>query len=514
MRSGERHDQPELWLRRCMLRMRLVDQKFYVGGAVLLVVVYLLVVRGKSNQYVESINLREPGEKVIFTAHSFQVDKDTSIVRPPPGYTKVSANIKGNVFGLDMSGCGARVQAWPLEHLLNKQRNGGCSTLLDVRSLLCDLKCPPRDPELEKTVEILGIAKYRLHGLLRLCKAGAIPFLVRIKDNQISYYKCKKKPSGKRVFSTSMGFILLITCLVKLPDLVFGFDGNDYAVPQVESPLKYTSSGWIHPLPGVLRVVGTDAQPSLLFPTPPYLKDVGFCALAMRKLEPPYDQVRICPRATYKKWEEKSDAIFWRGGSTGMPFDYDFIYQMPRPAMVHKVHKEKHFDVGFTTLDGVSSKMREEGFMQKIRVVSMVQSDHFGDYRYLLHVDGNTASWGLSKKLRMGSLILWHESPVTFREHYYKWLEPWKHYVPIRKDFGNILPIRDWLFSPGGEGEAKQIKSQLEALVQERFRPEDALCYTIRLLYSLETMQDFDPAADLEPTMKELGLNIDMFESI
>ena len=40
--------------------------------------------------------------------------------------------------------------------------------------------------------------------------------------------------------------------------------------------------------------------------------------------------------------------------------------------------------------------------------------DRHYHYKYLMHADGHTASWGLAKKLRTGSLIVFQESPFAF----------------------------------------------------------------------------------------------------
>jgi len=375
-----------------------------------------------------------------------------------------------------------------------------CAKPISSGTFLCHASCPTVEPELEDTFRILNIAKYSLEGLLRLCRHEVFPYLVVIQNNIVTFAKCQNHPSGKTEFQRAMALLSVISCAVKLPDVVFGFDGNDYAIPQASSPLKYTSNGYMHPLLGVLRFVGVQSSPTALFPTHPFVKASGFSSLESKSIK---DAMKLRERKDDEiPWEQLNNSLVWRGGSTGMPFDSDFTFMMPRPSLVKLASRERGFDVGFTTYDGVSSAMKAQGFEKDCPRAPFFEKNQFQKYRYLVHADGNTASWGLSSKVFSNRVIVWVASSVGFREHYYSLLKPWKHFIPVQADLSNLLQIRDWLNSDSGIDEAKMIADRLKELRKMKFRPENIWCYVIRLIESTAKLQDFS-LIDHIPALKK-----------
>lgn len=128
-----------------------------------------------------------------------------------------------------------------------------------------------------------------------------------------------------------------------------------------------------------------------------------------------------------------------------------------------------------TTKD-VSKKMVQQGFKENIRLTESIQPEEFYEYRYHLHVDGNTASWGLIEKLTMDAVMIWHRSPVKYQEHYYDLLKPWVHYVPLESNMSNLEQIRDWLSLHRGKREALEMRDRLNEFMRRRLRPEDLIC--------------------------------------
>jgi len=370
-----------------------------------------------------------------------------------------------------------------------------------MHEVICDLKCSAREPELENVFRKFAITKYNLHGLLRLCEAQDFPFLVWIRGNQVLRRTCQDEPTGKRVTKDAVDFLAMLSMHFPLPNVIFGFDGNDYAIPQKPSPLTFSSSGWMHLMPLVVRFVGVESSPAPLFPTPVILKWNGFFGKSFSRRKNSYLEE--------EDWLAKSPTIYWRGGTTGIPFDYDFVYMMPRPELVHRFKDERGFDVGITALDGVSKKMKSDGFMHKTRYVDYAQWQEFANFKFHLHVDGNTASWALIKKLSSGFVVLWQKSPVTFREFFYELLKPWEHFIPVEHDFSNLLAIRDWLATSEGEKEASNIRRNQIKLLQSRLRPEDTICYVLRLLYSISELEDFN-AGD-ERVINRAGSEFNIF---
>jgi hypothetical protein len=268
------------------------------------------------------------------------------------------------------------------------------SARLGAGAFLCAAQCPAREPELERVFGALAVGRTSLRGLLKLCAVGAYGYLVHIRARPpaeepraplVRYHQCTgtKQPPARGEFATSIALIATLAHAVELPEVLFGFDSSDMPVPQVDSPLKYAVAGWIHMVPGVIRYVGVDSSVGPLFPTRPVLKDAGFMAAALA------DEFVPVPA----DWNTASEQIFWRGGNTGLPWDADYLYLMPRPALCMKARNLSGFDVAMTTYNGVSKLMEEEGIKDKIRFeVPPMDKLKFALYKYHIHVDGNSAS--------------------------------------------------------------------------------------------------------------------------
>ena len=63
-------------------------------------------------------------------------------------------------------------------------------------------------------------------------------------------------------------------------------------------------------------------------------------------------------------------------------------------------------------------------------------------YKYQLNVDGTVAAYRFPYLLAGDSLVLKQDSP--FYEHFYNKLEPWKHYVPLKRDLSDVVEKVQW----------------------------------------------------------------------
>ena len=61
-------------------------------------------------------------------------------------------------------------------------------------------------------------------------------------------------------------------------------------------------------------------------------------------------------------------------------------------------------------------------------------------HKYVIDIDGHSNSWpGFFMKLGSGSCVLKVMSPFLFCQWYYKYLSPWKHYVPVMEDMSDLI---------------------------------------------------------------------------
>lgn len=63
-------------------------------------------------------------------------------------------------------------------------------------------------------------------------------------------------------------------------------------------------------------------------------------------------------------------------------------------------------------------------------------------YKYQINIDGTVAAYRLPYLLAGDSVVLKQDS--SYYEHFYKELQPWTHYIPIRADLGDLLEKIQW----------------------------------------------------------------------
>jgi hypothetical protein len=71
------------------------------------------------------------------------------------------------------------------------------------------------------------------------------------------------------------------------------------------------------------------------------------------------------------------------------------------------------------------------------------------------------------------SLVFKTESPYI--EHFYRDLEPWTHFVPVKADLSDLVKKINWAISK--EEEAKHIAEEGMKYARENLMPLDIFCY-------------------------------------
>lgn len=141
-------------------------------------------------------------------------------------------------------------------------------------------------------------------------------------------------------------------------------------------------------------------------------------------------------------WQTRVPRAFWRGVTTGGRFDAPGWEAIPRARLVaaSRAHPEL-IDARFTRfVQGGESNAALRGGGWRSDEVSPTESVR---WRYLIDVDGNSASWSrLRWLLRSGSLVLKQSS--DFVQWYYPWLEAGRHYVPVAHDLADLAATIEW----------------------------------------------------------------------
>lgn len=107
----------------------------------------------------------------------------------------------------------------------SKRVGTGCpESRLSVDDFVCAAKCDEREPELEKAFNFLSLSRYSFSTLSDLCKEGRFAALILIKQNKPYFTPCKDRVYGKSNWEATQRLIVLLLCMVKVPDVLFGFD--------------------------------------------------------------------------------------------------------------------------------------------------------------------------------------------------------------------------------------------------------------------------------------------------
>lgn len=166
-------------------------------------------------------------------------------------------------------------------------------------------------------------------------------------------------------------------------------------------------------------------------------------------------------------WADKSDRVVWRGGPgnrgrLGPKARGDMIRMHPllrkyksgeftREETLHVLKSMQRFnflnryidnprfDLGYTNSDGFV--LEQEPFLADFERPRIARED-FQTYKYIVVLPGNDVGSSLYWSLNSGSVALVVDCPFeTFATHHFK---PWEHYVPIRKNHGNVEKRLAW----------------------------------------------------------------------
>ncbi len=164
-------------------------------------------------------------------------------------------------------------------------------------------------------------------------------------------------------------------------------------------------------------------------------------------------------------WEKKQPIAFWRGATTGALINSNNYLSFPRALLVQQsVMHPSLLDAKFVALVQFFDPDALRLFKQKMPAcAAKVNLATQLNYRYLVNVDGNTCAWSrVFWILKSNSLLLKQEGEWT--QWYYRILRPWKHYVPVERNLGNIAAMIEW--AKAHDQEAKAIASRANELTK------------------------------------------------
>lgn len=102
----------------------------------------------------------------------------------------------------------------------------------------------------------------------------------------------------------------------------------------------------------------------------------------------------------------------------------------------------------------------------------------FFQYKYQLNLDGTVAAYRFPYLLAGNSLVLKQES--EYYEHFYNELEPWVHFVPVKRNLENLVDLIKQMAAD--DTKAKEISRNGQNYARNNLTPHNILCYYMLLL--------------------------------
>lgn len=153
------------------------------------------------------------------------------------------------------------------------------------------------------------------------------------------------------------------------------------------------------------------------------------------------------------KWEDKKQIAVFRGSSTGCGVTINSNQRLRLAYISHITTPDKdgipYLDAGITKWNLRPRKIQGEKYLKTInkdslpfKLVEKLSPQEQSKYKYIINVEGHVSAYRLSLEMNMGSVILLAES--KWQMWYKKFLKPYIHYVPIKKDLSDLIQIIKW----------------------------------------------------------------------
>jgi hypothetical protein len=155
--------------------------------------------------------------------------------------------------------------------------------------------------------------------------------------------------------------------------------------------------------------------------------------------------------ASSKSFNNRADSAYWRGSLTGQAtfgpqvcrkeYISTLFSSLQRIKLCVLSHSEPRLmDFRITSVKQWLYSEAVEKELRDSQIFSEPEPfEHNLNYKYVIDIDGNSNSWpGFFMKLASGSCVFKINSDYNYYQWYYKYLSPWKHYVPINADMSDL----------------------------------------------------------------------------
>ena len=198
-------------------------------------------------------------------------------------------------------------------------------------------------------------------------------------------------------------------------------------------------------------------------------------------------------------FKERKGQVIFRGSATGCGLDIANNIRL-KAAMLGHQHSDV-LDVGITDWNARPKKAKDKqvdildpskfpfGLKPKI-----TDEEKF-KFKYILHLRGHVSAYRLGGELNSGSVVMIPDSEYT--QWFSALLEPYKHYIPVKKDLSNLLDMVKWCES--NVHECENIARNAKQFYQTHLTKEGILSYTENLINGLASLRTSDDFVSKEP---------------
>ena len=150
-----------------------------------------------------------------------------------------------------------------------------------------------------------------------------------------------------------------------------------------------------------------------------------------------------------KNWLQRKNQMYWRGSTTGggMINTSNDLFKLRR-VMLCQMHNGKNsFNMKISKI--VQNNLPKQLLINELKKENIwsrsVFENTFSKYSCYPDIPGNALAWGSIRKYLIGNLIF--KSSTKRQLYYYRFLKPWKHYIPTEENFLDLEEKYSWVKS-------------------------------------------------------------------
>ncbi|SGY20428.1 BQ5605_C016g08044 [Microbotryum silenes-dioicae] len=255
-----------------------------------------------------------------------------------------------------------------------------------------------------------------------------------------------------------------------------------------------------------------------VYPSPELLRPVFSCSvMAMHHdlLIPTVDQYDWSVGPDPSWYHKEYNKVLWRGSTTGTDGDDHTMKYSQRFRLTHLTRQtgnislmlaqsdtdngpgpttivnesismlaNKYFDFSFTGEPIQCSEEACKKMAQHNQFKEVMYTEEQNKYKYVIDVDGNGWSGRFHRLMRSNTMVL---KSTIFPEWYTDRIQPWLHYVPVKVDYTDLIPIMAFFMGDlEGRGAhdylGERIATRGRLWTEMYWRYEDMQAYFLRLV--------------------------------